>query len=175
MKSILFIFLMLVFSKSLACECSEFDKSSFLEFMNFQEYAFYGKAMKPAYIDEYLNDFYQKKGGGIHVIYEIDSVIKGDLKKGDKIIIYQNSGSCDEFFEFQKSHLILGQQIKNFKKVDDPINSELKDGILFDYLDDERLAFYNSQASEFKIIYTDQCSTFASSSETHRRIRNWIK
>lgn len=174
-RVILIVTLLFLSKVTIACVCFETTKASFLEQFSSADLVVYGKAIGPAYSDDYLLGFYTTKGGATTVIYEIDSVLKGDLKKGDRILIYQNSGSCDEEFGYEESKLVLGSFIKEFKMMKEEMPGDFIDGVLTDHLNQEDLEYYNLKIKQQKGVWTNQCSVYNLQSDIHDLIRSWLK
>ncbi|MEP2771604.1 MAG: hypothetical protein ABJH05_05620 [Fulvivirga sp.] len=175
MKPILTLIILFSISlRSFACWCIEpIDKEGVQKLINDVDLIFYGSATTSIYLEQELTKFYNNRNNGYNVIMKIDSVIKGDLNVGDEVLIYQNSGDCDELFNYGEQKLILGNTITKFK-TSPTLEIDFNEGVVLDHQSEKETKFYN-QAIESKTgIWTNSCNVYTPNSKIYLRLLDWM-
>ena len=160
-----------------ACTCFDIDSASAQQLIHEVEFVIIGHPMKNVeFIDEIRNNW-DRKEKGYEVVFEIDSVIKGELPF-HKIILNQfSNGNCSRLFEFGEQYLIFGTRLTEFinRTPEEPNTQEgeipptfdegpppsVSQTKMFCYNNEqEEVDYWNVLANENVVIYTSQCSSF---------------
>lgn len=175
-KSFLLLIILLAAERSDACVCFPIDSISAKELMNEVEYVIVGHAVKNVGFKSEVNAMWNRRKEGYDVMFEVDSVIAGNVNS-KTIIIRQFGGNCDQIFEFGEQYLILGDQLEKVlngtpsqkrAKVGEILPSPMpppppsissKVAVLYNSSDDE-VKFWNELISREIVIYTSMCSIF---------------
>lgn len=154
-----------------ACVCADSDKETVKAIFENSDFIVIGKAITNINFNPKVEQLLNLDNKGADVLFQIDSVLKGDIQKSDKLFIYQFAGSCTRTFKFGESYLIFGNSIKIFKKgkyVGKASKGEIPppppppyvfNGELELYADRQTIKFLNKQATKYKTITTDLCSS----------------
>ncbi|MEP2772510.1 MAG: hypothetical protein ABJH05_10190 [Fulvivirga sp.] len=171
MKSLLTLAVILSVSlRCVACYCIEpIDKKGVQNLMDNSDLIFYGSAITSIYLEPELTEFYNNRNNGYNVIVKIDSVIKGDLNVGDEVLIYQNSGNCDELFYYGERKLILGNTITKFK-TSPTLEIDFNEGTVLGHQSEEENKFYNQTIQNKTGIWTNSCQVYTPNSKSYRRL-----
>jgi len=178
-KLVILIFCLLILSVTpiFSCSCDTIDKDAVESLMKEVDYILIGKATSNLYHSDYLTQFHNSRESGTNVLFEIDSVIKGDadLVKG-KVFIYQFGGNCDRVFDFDETYLVFGRKINTFKEVGyDEDNAILKEGVLTIHAEKEKVSFLKEQTKKLKIITTGYCVSFYTNSKAYSQIETYLE
>lgn len=127
------------------------------------------------------------KKEGINILFNVTSVIKGNLKKKMIAINQGESRNCAQLYKIGNRYLVLGYEIKGFKSKKKQYNSAIKsninlppppggeidkNGILtsFNY-DKVEVDYWEILIKTYKVYTTTSCSTFHPNSEIAKMIR----
>ncbi|MEB2776787.1 hypothetical protein SYJ56_15785 [Algoriphagus sp. D3-2-R+10] len=138
------------------------------------EFVIIGHAVKNVGLNTEVNGMWDQHNRGYNVLFEIDSVIKGNLES-KMIIVKQFGGNCDQIFKFGEPYLIVGNQLEEFvnktPKRRKPKKGEIppasmpsvysKTAIFYDSSDDE-VNYWQELANEQIILNTSMCSSLLS-------------
>jgi hypothetical protein len=119
---------------------------------------------------------------GLHILFKVNSVLKGELTI-DTISIFQlNTGNCRQRFEKDKKYLIYGNQISKIECIyssNQSKDSELppppknfENGILkeTDCTSEHRIDYWNKLIAERPAYLTNQCLVFITNSKAGQLI-----
>ncbi len=140
------------------------------------DFVIIGKALTNIEPDSMMLQSLNQEMMGSDVLFKIDSVLKGDVKRNETVFIYQFSGSCSSVLKFGDSYLIFGNRINKFKEAKDTVEvSEgeippppppyILNGEVEVFADTEFVSFLNNQLEIYDTLTTDLCSTFHSDSK----------
>lgn len=180
------LFLFISYTKSIACRCSPITKELIHEMHDYYEVIFSGTVITADSWNEYMLDQSNQKKEGSEVYMRVDSVIKGNLKIGQVIYIYQTSGGCMEIFEYDSKKLVFGRIMKKVNFIDqesdttsilppEPSFGLKKDGSYTISDNSDLFNFLNIKLRRYSVIDTDMCSTFKYNSKTYQEVINWLK
>ena len=164
---ILTIFFLALSPAIFACVCANEPVQVLLERADF---VVIGKAITNKDYHPYLEKSMNNRNEGANVLFEVESVFKGDLKRNEKIFIYQFGSSCDRIFKLGESYIIFGKTIKEFSKAN--FKKNLKDslsppppppfvdnGKVELHSNRKMIRFLNNQTSQYKTATTDLCNS----------------
>ncbi len=170
MKPLILLFVVTITGNSFACFCIEpVDKKAAQNLIGDADFIFYGTALTSIYLHSELTEFYNNRKNGYNVIIKIDSVIKGDLKIGDEVIIYQNSGNCNELFNYGERKLIIGHKITKFR-ISSTLEMDYKEGIVLGQQSEKENKFYNQAIQSKTGVWTNSCQVYTPNSRSYKRL-----
>jgi hypothetical protein len=179
-----------VVQKGLACSCVPVSKKNVEEMYGYYEMIFIGTVVTGDSWNEYTLDRWNSNNEGSDVYMRIDSVIKGDLRVGQMIYIYQTSGgSCTEMFEYDSKKLVFGRAIKKLrveKNEETSIDMDIpppplpypglrEDGSYTISENQEIEKFLKFKLRHYTVIDTSMCGTFNKKSKACKEVLDWLK
>ena len=181
------IFLVISTSFSLACTCEGLDKESAKAMFKEADYVVIGKAVTNIDSDPYFVNQMNLQKEGADVLFQVDSVLKGDILKDEEIFIYQHAGSCTRTFKLGESYLIFGQRIKEVRQAASynikakkgelpppPPPPNFEDMKLEIHADKKFIRFLNNQIKRHKTASVSLCSTFYVESDYYPKIKEYL-
>ena len=176
----------LPFTKSIACSCSPRTPELIHSMHDYYEVIFTGTVITADSWNDYLLDRSNNNRESSEVYMRVDSVIKGNLKVGQVIFIYQTLGGCTEMFEYDSKKLVFGRVMKKLSYIESekdttnypppgpPLGLE-EDGsyVVSDHL--ELYDFLNFKLKHYSVIDTGMCSTFNYQSRAYKEVIEWLK
>jgi len=103
-----------------------------------------------------------------HFVLKIDSVIKGDVFKGQLIFTNQTgSGNCMKILEIGDEILVLGKKINQFESINQSFDWKNPSSIIYDLdqngtfsssvFNSDDIDYWNGLIKESVVIHTNQC------------------
>ncbi|VAW26789.1 hypothetical protein MNBD_BACTEROID06-552 [hydrothermal vent metagenome] len=187
-KHLFLIIILLTLSKqALACICSAYDEPLVKEMIGYSDIIFIGKVIGSDNWNPYVVEMWDKERRGSDVIIQVESVIKGNIKKNDLIFVYQSAGSCTESFEYGSTHLIFGNRILKIHQLEEKLDSSTElpppgpdesglqeEGVYKTNADGEPIDFLRKQIQKYTVIDTDMCRSFLQNSNSYNKVISYI-
>ncbi|WP_141655457.1 hypothetical protein [Roseivirga seohaensis] len=154
-----------------ACECAGIDDAVVKRLIEKYDYVFVGSAIEVLHPDDEKPDFTSNESkGGMNVIFEIDSVIKGESKLKTVIVNQFGMDSCNMWFKLGEKYIVVGKRIDKLnwnrvKKGDFPYWEEQPPILGYRHSlqilgNRKEYRYWKRLARRNTIITTDMCSTF---------------
>ena len=161
-KLLLLLFLILSGYDIYPCSCGgNYDAEYFEKQKAWADFIFIGEAI------ENVGPYYQRNNQldeekiGHNVLFKVDSVIKGDIKRDMVIIDQWNSGSCTQTFHFGDKYIVFGIDYKKHWDYEETIKNDQDFKRSEGYVELTQFDFYASQEADYSIINTSLCSAFS--------------
>lgn len=175
-KHFLMIAFLFLIEPVIGCSCFSIDSTYAKEIIKEADYVVIGRAVKNIGFSNEINSMWDSENQGFDILFEVDSVIKGDLIS-KSLLVKQFGGNCDQIFKFGEQHLVIGNEIEKFVDKTPKQRKSKKGGIQEDQIPPpppsvysktavfynrghKEVNFWNKKAKKSIVITTSMCLTF---------------
>ena len=169
---------------AITCTCFPIESVSAKELMEEVEFVVIGRAVKNIGFNREVNSIWDQEKKGFDILFEVDSVLKGDVKS-EFLIVKQFEGNCDQIFKFGVKYLVLGNELERFVNLTPKQSNSRKREIPESYIpppppsiyskilainnmSQKEVNFWNKKAKKNLILRTSMCSSFTTNSNSAR-------
>ncbi|WP_026463821.1 hypothetical protein [Adhaeribacter aquaticus] len=179
MKNILIFILSLSFTYSFGCSCATPDtKEGIAKLISDADIVVEGTPYSIIKSNKYSGDNQKKEG--VNLLFDVTSIIKGNLNNKVLAINQEIFGGCAEYYKIGNRYLLFGYEIKGFQsKKKESNNSKRpidlppgmgegidKNGIFTSFTYDKiEINYWEKLLIKYRVFTTSSCSTFEPNSD----------